>query len=93
MLSGARIPVVIDIAFGDAIRPGIEEIGRRRTEIPRERPEALTRSFAEDAETVAQWRLYTETLDISLPDFSVVTEEIAATLMPAARAALELDTR
>lgn len=158
-LSGARIPVVVDVGFGDAVYPGVEQIdypvllnlpaprlraypretviaekfqamvalgrvnsrmkdfydvwvlsrtfsfepenlaraiaatfARRKTAVPRERPEALTDDFAKDAVKATQWRLYVDGLAVSPPAFSVVTEEIATFLMPAAQAALQLDS-
>lgn len=156
-LAGARIAVVIDVGFGDAIEPGAEIIDlpvlldlppprmrayaretviaekyqamvalglansrmkdfydvwalsrthtfdpdrlslamaatfqRRRTAVPHdEAPTALTPAFSADAAKRTQWTAFTRDLAITVPDFSVVVEDLAAFLMPhSLRAAL-----
>ena len=151
MLSGARIPVIVDIGFGDATAPGLEDIeypvlldfptpkiraytpetvvaekfqamvalgrvnsrmkdfydvwmlsrtfnfnrkslaqaiaatfNRRGTEIPAQRPDALTQSFGLEPVKVDQWRSFTENLTVTPPGLATVVKELSAFLMPAA---------
>lgn len=151
MLSDARIPVIVDIGFGDAVAPGLEDIEypvlldfpipkirayapetvvaekfqamvalgrvnsrmkdfydiwmlsrtfdfnreslaqaiaatfhRRETEIPTQRPDALTQNFSSESTKVDQWRSFTESLAVMPPDLPIVVEDLADFLMPAA---------
>jgi predicted nucleotidyltransferase component of viral defense system len=150
----ARIPVVVDIGFGDAIEPGAEEtelpvlldlpaprlrvypretviaekfqamvmlgransrmkdlydiwrlsrayeftgdglpraiaatFKRRKTEIPAEPPDALTRAFAEDPAKIQQWNSFIENVAVQPGDLATVIDDLAAFLMPQAAAA------
>lgn len=150
MLSDTRIPVIVDIGFGDAIAPGLEDIeypvlldfptpkirayapetvvaekfqamvslGRvnsrmkdfydvwmlsrtfdfnrdslaqaiaatfrcRGTEIPTQRPDALTQNFSLEPIKVSQWQSFTEDFAGTIPDLSTVVEDLADFLMPA----------
>lgn len=71
-----------------AIRATFE---RRKTEIPIEAPDALTPDFANDASKREQWRVYAE--NVACPTtLDVVVADLARFLMPAAAAAIELDS-
>ncbi len=70
-----------------AIRATFE---RRKTEIPRETPDALTPDFANDASKWEQWRVYAENVECPAT-LDVVVSDLAGFLMPAAAAAIELD--
>ena len=150
-LSDARIPVFVDIGFGDAVAPGLRDIEypalldfpvakirayapetvvaekfqamvalgrvnsrmkdfydiwmlsrifdfnrdslaqaiaatfcRRGTEIPTQRPAALTQNFSLEPIKINQWRSFTEDLAVTAPDLSAVVEDLAGFLMPAA---------
>lgn len=71
---------------GDALTRAIAAtFERRETEIPAERPDALSRAFAEDPIKQRQWKAFLQ--DVTLkPDGSLaeVLDELANFLMPAA---------
>ena len=157
LVAGARVNIVIDVGFGDAVEPDLEEVDlpvlldqppprlrayaretviaekfqamvdlglgnsrykdfydvwmlsrasafegdrlalairatfeRRRTEIPAQRPEALTGAFADDAQRRRQWAIFVEDLGASDLDLVRVTTDLAAFLMPHAERAREL---
>jgi predicted nucleotidyltransferase component of viral defense system len=151
-ISGARINVVIDIGFGDAVEPGAELVdypsmldlpaprlrayaretviaekfqamvalgransrmkdfydiwilsrafafdddrlpraiaatfARRETPIPDELPDALSPSFAGDAQKQQQWRAFVEDVALNPGKLATVIEDLAAFLMPQAK--------
>jgi predicted nucleotidyltransferase component of viral defense system len=156
----ARIRVVIDIAFGDSVEPGLQEIdlpvllnfpaphlrayapetviaekfqamvalgransrmkdfydiwvlsrtfkfadgklpraiaatffARRKTEIPRELPDALTPDFANDPAKVAQWNSFVADVAFQPGTFADVIKDLSAFLMPHAVAARLLES-
>jgi predicted nucleotidyltransferase component of viral defense system len=148
-VDGARVRVLVDIGFGDAVEPGLTEIElsvlldqpaprlrayphetviaekfqamvmlgransrmkdfydiwilarshefygdrlaraiaatftRRKTEIPSERPDALTAAFAEDATKQQQWNAFLEDVAVNPGSLAEVTEDLATFLMP-----------
>jgi predicted nucleotidyltransferase component of viral defense system len=149
-VDGARVRIVVDIGFGDALVPGVEEIelpvllgqpaprlrayrretviaekfqamvvlgransrmkdfhdiwllkrcfafkgdalaraiaatfARRKTEIPTERPDALTRAFAEDPVKRQQWEAFLQEVAVKPPgSLAEVLDEVAEFLMP-----------
>jgi hypothetical protein len=151
-VDGARVRVVVDIGFGDAVVPGVEEMelpvlldqpaprlraypretviaekfqamvvlgransrmkdfhdiwvqkrsfafkgdalaraitttfARRNTEIPAERPDALSRAFAEDPLKQRQWEAFLQDVAVKPPgSLADVLDELAEFLMPAA---------
>jgi len=154
MLAGARIPIVIDVGFGDAVEPAIETIQlpvlldmpspklraypreavvaekfqamvalgransrmkdfydvwmllnahdfdgdrlacalaatfeRRKTELPRTAPDALTADFAMDATKQRLWAAFADQLEANVPALDVVVNELARRLLPVAAAA------
>ena len=154
----AQVRIVIDIAFGDAVEPGIQEIdlpvlldfpaphlrayapetviaekfqamvmlgransrmkdlydiwvlsrnfefkgdrlaraiaatfARRKTEVPAELPDALTAEFAADPLKVQQWNSFVEDVAYKPGSLSDVIKDLAAFLMPRAKAARELE--
>jgi predicted nucleotidyltransferase component of viral defense system len=156
-VSGARITVVVDIGFGDAVEPGLEEIdlpvlldfppphvraypretviaekfqamvalgransrmkdfydlwvlskeyefepdrlikaiaatfGRRRTAIPTEVPDALSREFARDTGKRQQWDAFVRDLAVNPGPLDSVVDDLAAFLMPIAASARAL---
>jgi len=156
-IGGARVRVVIDVGFGDAVEPGIAEteypvlldlpaprlrtypreavvaekfealvklgransrvkdfydiwllsreynfegdtlaraiaatFARRKTEIPSERPFALTSEFAADTAKQQLWTSFAQTVGAELPPLGEVVEELAAFLMPRAAAARKI---
>ncbi len=153
----ARVRVLIDIGFGDAIEPGLEEadlpilldfpaprlraypretviaekfqtmvtlgransrmkdlydiwllsrsfefksdalaraiaatFARRKTEIPVERPDALTRAFAEDARKQEQWTAFVQDVAFQPSPLAEVVDALADFLMPHAAEARKL---
>jgi predicted nucleotidyltransferase component of viral defense system len=154
-ISGARINVVIDIGFGDAVEPGVELVdypsmldlpaprlrayaretviaekfqamvalgransrmkdfydiwilsrsftfdddrlpraiaatfARREAPIPHELPDALSPSFAGDAQKQQQWRAFIEDVALNPGELATVVEDLAAFLMPQAKRAV-----
>jgi predicted nucleotidyltransferase component of viral defense system len=154
----AQVRIVIDIAFGDSVEPGIEEMdlpvlldfpaphlrayaretviaekfqamvmlgransrmkdlydiwvlsrnfefkgdklpraiaatfARRKTEIPKEPPDALTTAFAEDPTKVAQWNSFIEDVAFQPGTLADIVKDLAAFLMPHASAARALN--
>jgi predicted nucleotidyltransferase component of viral defense system len=150
----AQVRVVIDIAFGDSVEPGLQEMdlpvlldfpaprlrayaretviaekfqamvmlgransrmkdlydiwvlsrnfefkddklpraiaatfARRKTEIPKEPPDALTAAFAEDPTKVAQWNSFIEDVAFQPGTLADIVKDLAAFLMPHASAA------
>lgn len=57
---------------------------RRRTPIPDELPDALSPSFAADAQKQQQWRAFVEDVTLNPGELTDVLEELAAFLMPQA---------
>ena len=55
---------------------------RRATPIPNERPSGLSAAMAEDATAQQRWRAYMESLELPVPDFAEVLDEIWALLAP-----------
>jgi predicted nucleotidyltransferase component of viral defense system len=154
----AKIRIVIDIAFGDSVEPGLQEMdlpvlldfpaphlrayaretviaekfqamvmlgransrmkdlydiwvlsrnfefkgdklpraiaatfARRKTEIPKEHPDALTTAFAEDPTKAAQWNSFIEDVAFQPGTLAVIVKDLAAFLMPHASAARALN--
>ena len=102
-VDGARVRVVIDVGFGDAVEPGLAEMdlpvmldfpasylrtyARRNTEIPAELPDGLTPAFAVDVTKVQQWNAFAVDVAFEPGTLAEVAEDLAAFLMPHARAA------
>lgn len=55
---------------------------RRATPIPNERPSGLSAAMAEDATAQQRWRAYMESLELPVPDFAEVLDDIWALLAP-----------
>ena len=156
-IDGARVSVVIDVGFGDATQPGLDEIeypvlldapapklrgyrpetviaekfeaivklgqansrvkdfydiwrltqehqfkgdglaraiaatfARRKTAIPAELPNGLTKAFADDPAKQQLWKAFAKNIGAELPPLGEVIEELAAFLMAAAVAAASL---
>jgi predicted nucleotidyltransferase component of viral defense system len=70
-----------------AIRATFE---RRRTAIPAERPDALTRAFAEDPVKEQQWSSFVQDVAVQPGPLEQVVDDLAAFLMPQSAAALSL---
>lgn len=63
---------------------------RRQTEIPVERPDALTSDFARDPKKMQQWTSFARDIAIQLGSLAEVVEDLAAFLMPHAAMARHL---
>jgi predicted nucleotidyltransferase component of viral defense system len=71
--------------LGAAVRATFE---RRRTEIPRRAPIALTAEYAADLSHVRQWGAFTKSLSVeSPPDLGIVIDKISEFVLPPAFAA------
>jgi hypothetical protein len=68
-----------DQALDTAIAATFE---RRTTHVPKERPSGLSVAMAEDAAAQQRWRAYVESLELPVPDFTDVLEDIWALLAP-----------
>ncbi len=55
---------------------------RRATPIPNERPSGVSAAMAEDAAAQQRWRAYVESLELPVPDFAEVLDDIWALLAP-----------
>jgi hypothetical protein len=66
--------------------------GRRNTEIPIERPDALTPAFANDPTKRQQWTAFLVDVAVSPGTLAEVTEDLAKFLMPHAAEARKLKT-
>jgi len=66
---------------------------RRKTEIPNERPDALTKAFAEDTAKIQLWASFVELLEAEPGPLTKVVEDLAAFLMPHAEAARKIEVR
>lgn len=71
--------LIDDHALDTAIAATFE---RRATPIPKERPTGLSAAMAEDAAAQQRWRAYIESLELPVPDFTDVLEDIWALLTP-----------
>ena len=60
---------------------------RRKTEIPTDRPDALTRAFADDPAKLQQWTSFIDDVAVKPGSLAEVVETLAAFLMPHAQAA------
>jgi hypothetical protein len=71
---------------GEALARAIAAtFARRKTEIPAERPDALSRSFAEDPVKQQQWEAFLQDIAVKPPGSLVdVVDALADFLMPAA---------
>lgn len=79
---------------GDALAKAIAAtFARRKTEIPAERPDALTKEFAEDPPKIALWASFIELLEADPGTLAKVVDELAAFLMPHAEAARKIEVR
>lgn len=73
---------------GDALPRAIRAtFDRRGTEIPAERPDALTADFAADAMKQQQWTSFVENVAVQPGTLAEVIEDLATFLMPQAEAA------
>jgi predicted nucleotidyltransferase component of viral defense system len=157
-VDGAKVRVLVDIGFGDAIEPGLTEVdlpvlldlpaprlrayaretvvaekfqamvmlgransrmkdfydiwllsrthefkgdglaraiaatfARRKTEVPSELPDALTRAFAEDPAKIQQWTSFVQDVAFQQGSLADVIQDLTAFLMPHAAAALDLE--
>jgi hypothetical protein len=63
----------------------------RQTAIPSELPDALTSAFAEDAANIQQWNSFVEDVAYKPGSLADVIKDLAAFLMPRAKAARELE--
>jgi Nucleotidyl transferase AbiEii toxin, Type IV TA system len=63
---------------------------RRKTAIPTELPDALTRAFAEDPAKIQQWNSFAENVSVRPGSLIKVIDDLAAFLMPHATAARRL---
>lgn len=68
-----------DRALDTAIAATFE---RRATPLPTERPVGLSAAMAEDAQAQRRWRAYVESLELAVPDFVEVLDDIWALLAP-----------
>jgi predicted nucleotidyltransferase component of viral defense system len=68
-----------DQALDTAIAATFE---RRTTPVPKERPSGLSAAMAEDAAAQQRWRAYVESLELPVPAFADVLEDIWALLAP-----------
>ncbi|GLS21583.1 hypothetical protein GCM10007874_46000 [Labrys miyagiensis] len=64
---------------------------RRKTEIPRDRPDALTAAFANDPTKVRQWKAFIQDVAIDPGTLSDVVEALADFLLPRAQEARNLE--
>ena len=55
---------------------------RRATPIPNERPVGLSAAMANDAQAQRRWRAYVESLELAVPDYAEVLDDIWALLAP-----------
>ena len=159
-VDGAKVRVLVDIGFGDAVEPGLTEIelpvllgqpvprlraypyetvvaekfqamvmlgransrmkdfydiwmlarsydfegdrlaravaatfARRKTEIPSDRPDALTPAFAEDRTKQSQWAAFLKDVAVTPASLAEVIEDLAAFLMPHAAEARKRQIR
>jgi Nucleotidyl transferase AbiEii toxin, Type IV TA system len=76
---GDRLPRAIAATFA-----------RRKTEIPKEPPDALKPAFAEDPAIVAQWNSFIEEVAFQPGKLADIAKDLAAFLMPHASAARAL---
>jgi hypothetical protein len=60
---------------------------RRKTPIPTELPDALTRAFAEDSAKVQQWTSFLDGIEAEAGSLAEIIDDLAAFLMPHAKAA------
>jgi predicted nucleotidyltransferase component of viral defense system len=65
-----------------ALDTAIAATFERRTPVPKERPSGLSAAMAEDAAAQQRWRAYVESLELPVPDFTDVLEDIWALLAP-----------
>jgi hypothetical protein len=63
---------------------------RRKTDIPSDRPDALTEAFANDQTKTKQWAAFVQDVAIDPGSLANVVEALAAFLMPHAEAARKL---
>ena len=66
---------------------------RRKTEIPSEPPDALTRAFTEDPAKIQQWTSFVEDVAFQPGSLADVIQDLTAFLMPHAVAARALESR
>jgi hypothetical protein len=64
---------------------------RRKTPIPTELPDALTRAFAADPAKVQQWSSFVDDVAVKPGDLASVIDDLAAFVTPHAAAALKLE--
>jgi hypothetical protein len=76
---------------GDGLARAIAAtFARRKTAIPSELPDALTRAFAEDPAKQQQWASFVETVGFRPASLAELVDDLAAFLMPHAEAAREI---
>jgi len=79
---------------GDAMARALTAtFARRKTEIPAERPDALTHDFANDPTKIQQWEAFVDLLETAPGPLEKVVRELAVFLMPHAEAARKLSGR
>lgn len=79
---------------GDVLAKAVAAtFARRKTEIPAERPDALTNAFAEDPAKIAMWASFIELLEADPGTLAKVVDDLAAFLMPRAEAARKIEVR
>jgi hypothetical protein len=76
---------------GDALARSIRAtFTRRNTEIPAERPDALTPAFASDPAKQRQWTAFVQGIEADAGSLAEIVEDLAAFLMPHAQGARAL---
>jgi hypothetical protein len=76
---------------GDALARAIAAtFKRRKTPIPAELPDALTRAFAEDEAKVQQWNSFVENVTVQPDTLTAVVDDLAGFLMPRTEQARKL---
>ena len=89
-LARARIPISVDIGFGDAVEPGGEGIelavmlafARRHTSVPALVPDGLSDAFATDPAKQRQWHAFARNLASGVPELRLVVTELRQRLTP-----------
>jgi predicted nucleotidyltransferase component of viral defense system len=70
---------------GDSLaRAVVATFTRRKTPIPAELPDGLTRAFAEDPAKIQQWNSFAENVSVQPDSLATVIDDLAAFLMPRA---------
>ena len=76
------LPKAVDLNF-DNLRASIEKtFERRQTKVPKELPPGLSQEFATDPTKAAQWRVYSEGIEIEGMSLAQIVDDIWTTLEP-----------